>query len=149
MCKDILLGEMPERENREKTGEGWENHPKADPQGKRGRKFGWNHPRWLCCQRKVQKYSREGYKPKVELVQEPHVSQEQTCLRISARLGLSLRGSASLLLGWEQPLGSMDSVQMSNSPRSMMLCVVGEPERYMLVTAIKGIITSLWALQWC
>ena len=34
MCKDILLGEMPERENREKTGEGWENHPKADPQGK-------------------------------------------------------------------------------------------------------------------
>ena len=34
MCKDILLGEMPKRENREKTGEGWENHPKADPQGK-------------------------------------------------------------------------------------------------------------------
>lgn len=34
MCKDILLGEMPEKEYREKTGEGWENHPKADPEGK-------------------------------------------------------------------------------------------------------------------
>lgn len=30
----FLLGEMPEKESREKPGEGWENHPKADPEGK-------------------------------------------------------------------------------------------------------------------
>lgn len=149
MCKDFLLGEMPPEREQEENWRRLGEPSKRWSRRKMGRKFGWDHPRWLCYQRKVQKYSGEGYKPKVELVRQSHVSQEQTCLRISARLGLSLRGSASLLLGWEQPLGSMDSVQMSSSPRSTMLCVVGEPERYMLVTAIKGIIASLRALQWC
>lgn len=33
MCEDFLLRKMPEKENREQVGGGWENHPEADPKG--------------------------------------------------------------------------------------------------------------------
>lgn len=46
-------------------------------------------------------------------------------------------------IGWEQPLGSMDSMQRNSSPWSIMIPVVGGPERHIIMAATKRRITSL------